>query len=97
MDGKSEKWHLLSFISSAAMLCVPILVRERFENLRVDGLVSVLDLNDFVDVFIGQNAWQMTLVSTIPTQQSEHIITQVWPDRLGSSWQLMPDFSLSKM
>jgi hypothetical protein len=59
------------------MLCVPILVRERFKNIYVDGLVSLLDLNDFVDVFTGQNTWQMTLVSATSVQKSGHLTTYV--------------------
>ncbi|KAG2113383.1 hypothetical protein DEU56DRAFT_919714 [Suillus clintonianus] len=53
------------FILTVAMLCLPVLVRERLKQIYVDGLVNYLDLKDFINDFNIQNNAQITLAGVI--------------------------------
>jgi hypothetical protein len=43
-----------------------MLVRERLDQIYVDGIINSLDIKSFVDDFRSQNTMQITLVSYIP-------------------------------
>ncbi|KAG1793333.1 uncharacterized protein HD556DRAFT_1443768 [Suillus plorans] len=59
---KREPFRL---IATLAMLCLPMLVRERLNQIYVDGLINSLDIKNFVDDFSTQNTAQITLAGVI--------------------------------
>ncbi|KAG1849817.1 hypothetical protein C8R48DRAFT_778410 [Suillus tomentosus] len=59
---KREPFH---FIATVAMLCLPMLVRDRLNQIYVDGLVNSLDIKNFVDDFSAQITAQITLAGVI--------------------------------
>lgn len=53
------------FITTLAMLFLPILVQDHLNQIYVDSLVNSLDIKNFVDDFSAQITAQITLVSDI--------------------------------
>ncbi|KAG0694231.1 hypothetical protein DFH29DRAFT_880850 [Suillus ampliporus] len=62
---RSRKWGPFPFIVTITMLCLPILVCERLDQIYVDGIVNSLDIKNFVDDFRSQNTTQIALTSLL--------------------------------
>ncbi|KAG1844983.1 hypothetical protein F4604DRAFT_1688893 [Suillus subluteus] len=62
---RPRKWGPFPFIATITMLCLPMLVRERLDQIYVDGIVNSLDIKIFVDDFRSQNTTQITLAGVI--------------------------------
>ncbi|KAG1854298.1 hypothetical protein F4604DRAFT_1686135 [Suillus subluteus] len=62
---RHQKREPFRFIATLAMLCLPMLVRDRLDQIYVDSLVNSLDIKDFVDNFSSQITAQMTLAVVI--------------------------------
>ncbi|KAG2062824.1 hypothetical protein BDR04DRAFT_1123681, partial [Suillus decipiens] len=65
MGLRHRKKEPFRFITTLAMLCLPMLVRERLDQIYVDGLVNSFDIKNFVDDFNTQNTAQITLAGVI--------------------------------
>ncbi|KAG1719210.1 hypothetical protein EDD22DRAFT_963352 [Suillus occidentalis] len=65
MGRRPRKIDYFPFIATIAMFCLPILVRERLNQIYVDGTVNALDIKTFVDDFSSQNTAQITLAGVI--------------------------------
>lgn len=62
---RHRKKEPFRFITTLAMLCLPMLVRKRLDQIYVDGLVNSFDIKNFVDDFNTQNTAQITLAGVI--------------------------------
>ncbi|KAG1868758.1 hypothetical protein C8R48DRAFT_771535 [Suillus tomentosus] len=65
MGHRSRKKDPFSFIATIAMFFLPMLVRERLNQIYVDGVVNSLDIKAFLDDFNSQNTAQITLAGVI--------------------------------
>ncbi|KIK46554.1 hypothetical protein CY34DRAFT_104961 [Suillus luteus UH-Slu-Lm8-n1] len=61
MGRRRRKIDYFPFIATIVMFCLPIMVRERLNQIYVDGTVNALDIKTFVDDFSSQNTAQITL------------------------------------
>ncbi|KAG2354763.1 hypothetical protein BDR07DRAFT_1382011 [Suillus spraguei] len=62
---RHRKKEPFRFITTLAMLCLPMLVRKHLNQIYVDGLVNSFDIKNFVDDFNTQITAQITLAGVI--------------------------------